>query len=87
MISMVGSFLNTLAEKNEEFRNSSFYTEMKMFDNHDVIYCKNATNYLSWIHSVYGDKWTEHIGNMIYEEVDGEMIIYVPDKDGNILAR
>lgn len=87
MISMVVSFLSTLARKNEEFKNSSLYTKMGMFDNHDMVFYRNAQNYLSWIQSVYGDRWTEHIGNMVYGEDQGEMIIYVPDKDGNILAR
>ena len=88
MVYPSATILSKMAMKNEEFKKSSFHVvETKMIFFGDGTVIRNATNYLSWSKNVYGDKWTEHIGNLVYGEVDGEMIIYVPDKDGNILAR
>jgi len=86
-MSMVVEILNHLATENEDFLNSSFYTESCMFENHDKIFFRNAEAYLLWIQTIYGDKWTEHIGGLAYGEDEGKMTIHVTDEDGNIIAR
>lgn len=58
-----------MGTENEEFKKSSFYVEPGMFEDHDKVFYRDATGYLSWIQCAYGDKWTEHIGNIKYGDI------------------
>ncbi len=35
---------------------------------------------------MYGDKWTDHIGGITYEEVDGQMKLYIANGQGEIIS-